>query len=185
MRAQSAWHDVKEPTLRPTSAAASESSLPSQTAASVIDYPDLGSRVHLGHVPRSLTDALPELYSSVFCLIDYIGLFDRPANLNACVLDDPPHVVLFTVRGRDAVILNRLFDIDATSARRVCQSIFRALPNVRRVSVRHSKLDPADIGLPFRMLSVGDDLVMPLPSTLEEYHRTLGRSTRKNLSHST
>jgi Acetyltransferase (GNAT) domain len=181
MRACSTWHDVKEPTLRPTSAAVGESSLPGQTAASAVDCPDLGSRVLLGHVPRSLTDALPGLYSSVFCLIEYIELFDQPANLNACVLDDPLHVVLFTVHGRDAVILNRLFDIDGIAARRVLDSIFRALPKVRRVRVRHFKLDPADIGLPFRTVSTGDDLVMSLPSSLGEYDRLLGRSTRKNL----
>ncbi len=182
MRAISTWHDVKEPTLRLTSAAVDGSSLPSQTAASVIDCPDLGSRVLLGHVPRSLTDALPGLYSSVFCLIEYVELFDRPANLNACVLDDPPHVVLFTVRGRDAVILNRVFDIGASAARRVCESIFRALPKVRRVRVRHFKLDPADIGLASRTMSTGDDLVVSLPSSLEEYKReAVGRKTFKQL----
>ena len=90
--------------------------------------------------------------------------------------------MLFTVCGRDAVILNRVFDIDGIAARRVCESIFRALPKVRRVRVRHFKLDPADIGLPSRTMSTGNDLVMSLPSSLEEYKRgVVGRKTRKQL----
>jgi len=181
MSTYSTGHDVKEPSLRPGSSAAGESSPSRQAAANAVEYPDLGSRVHVGHVPRSLTDALPRLYSSHFCLIEYIELIDQPTNLNACVLDDPPHVVLFTVHGRDAVILNRLFDIDGIAARRVCDSIFRTLPKVGRVRIRHSKLDPADIGLPYRTVSTGDDLVIPLPASLGEYERLLGRSTRSNL----
>jgi hypothetical protein len=182
MSTHGTWHDVKEPTLRPASSAAGEPSRSSQAAANAIEYPDLGSRVHLGHVPRSLTDALPRLYSSVFCLVEYIELFDRPTNLNVCVLDHPPHIVCFSVCGRDAVILNRVFDIDGTAARRVCESIFRALPKIRRVCVRHFKLDPADIGLPFRTVATGDDLVLSLPSSLEEYKRgVVGRKTRKQL----
>lgn len=167
-------------TARSISSASGESS--SQRGAAIpIDYPDLGSRVYLGDVPDSLTDALAELYSSFYCLIDYFELYDRPTNLNACILDDPRHVVLFTRRGPDAVILNQLFDIDRAATYRVCRSILRAMPKVRRVQIRGFKIDPADTGLPFRTLWRDTDVVMPLPSSLEDYERQLGRSTRTHL----
>ena len=137
--------------------------------------------MYLANVPASLIDGLAELYSSFYCLMEYFESYDRPANLNACVLDDPRHVLLFTRRGRDVVILNQLFDIDSSAARRVCESIFRVLPNVRRVRVNGFRIDPADIGLPFRTLWTDTDMVMPLPASLEDYERQLGPATRKNL----
>lgn len=152
-----------------------------RTAAILLEYRDLGSRVYLGHVPVSLTDALAGLYGSCYCLVDHFELMDRPANVNACVLEDPRHVVLFTCGGRDVVILNQLFAIDGTAARRVCESIFRALPNVRRVRINGFEVDPFDIGLPYRTLWTATDLVVPLPPSVEDYEQGLGRSTRKNL----
>jgi len=167
--------------VRSAPPAVGESSSHRQTDAIPIEYPDLGSRVYLAGVPVSLTDALAELYRSFYCLLEYFELYDRPANLNACVLDDPPHIILFTRRGRDAVILNQLFDIDGRAARRVCQSILRALPNARRVRINGFKIDPADIGLPFRTLWTDTDVVMALPSSREDYEQQLGRSTRTHL----
>ena len=166
--------------MKSISSAVGEPSFQRQTAAP-IEYPDLGSRVYLGHVPASLTESLADLYSSFYCLLEFFELFDRPDNLNACVLDDPQHVVVFTRRGRDVVILNRLFDIDGIAARRVCASILRALPNVRRLRIDGFKIDPAEMGLPFRTLSTTIDMAMPLPSSLEDYGRWLGKSTRSNL----
>lgn len=146
-----------------------------------VDYDDLGSTVYVGEVPAWATDELPRLYQSCYSVLEYFTIYDGAKMLSTCVLGDPRHIVVFAVRGRTAVVMNQLFDIDLDSATRVVRSIFRSLRRVTRVRFSGSRVDFGAIALPRRVMEVSCDVVIPLPRDVETYLASLGRSTRHKL----
>lgn len=143
-------------------------------------FPDLGATIQCTAACPLLAAQLPERYSSVFCTLEYFDLYDHPPNLNACVLDQPDHVVLFTVKGRTIDILNKLIDIEPEAVARVAAAIFRAFPTARRIRTE-VKYQPAELRLPLRVRYRAEDLVVDLPATEDDYRASLGKTTRKHL----
>jgi hypothetical protein len=148
-------------------------------SAAVVLVPDLGATLHLDGVPDGLLAELPALYSSIYSVVEYFRLFNGAISLCACVLDEPRHIVVFERHGHSVTILNQLFDIDERSARRTCEAIFRALPDVRRLRFNGSRLDVTRIGLPARLLALSTDVVIELPDDYDEYFRTLSPAMRR------
>jgi hypothetical protein len=141
----------------------------------------LQSTIYLGEVPVWATQELPELYQSCYSILEYFDIYDGAKTMSTCVLSDPRHIVLFSVRGRTAVVMNQLFDIDAESAARVVRSIFKHVGQAKRVRFSGSRLDFAKLPFASRVLETTCDVVIPLPRTYEEYLAGLGRATRHKL----
>ena len=153
---------------------------PSQTTGSPADYRDLGARVWSDSVPSGAAEALPELYNSLLATPGWSRYFDDTEATGACLLEDPRHVLLFTVAGDTIEVLNKFFDIAPEDAARACKALFRALPQARRIHLE-VKFPPAGLRLPKRVLYATDHMVIPLPTTVEEYTASLGKRTRSNL----
>jgi hypothetical protein len=151
-----------------------------QTSGETIELPDLGATLYLSNVPESLSDELPGLYSSYFCTSTYFELYEHPANVNACVLRDPRHVILFSVTGHTADILNKRIDIEPECVSRVAASLFRTFPSLWRIRTE-VKFAPVELRGPARVTDSADDLVVVLPKTEDEYHSMIGNTTRKHL----
>jgi hypothetical protein len=151
-----------------------------QTAGGMIELPDLGATLHLGDIPAGLADELPGLYSSYFCTSAYFDLYDHPTNVNACVLEGPRHVILFSIAGHTADILNKRIDIEPECMNRIAASLFRVFPSVRRIRTE-VKFPPVELRGPARVTDSADDLVVMLPRTEDEYHAMIGNTTRKHL----
>lgn len=147
-----------------------------------VPFPDLGATVYPGGVPDGLTRSLPELYSSCFSVPEYFAIYERAPLLHACVVDNPPHIVVYTRRGATGRVLNRRIAIDASATDRVVEAVFRAHPELRRLELE-AEADPDRLTRPVRVLRQSDDLVVDLPVTVGEYEARLGKATRKHLRH--
>lgn len=146
-----------------------------------IEYADLACMVYLTTCPQWAEAELPALYGSSFSVVEYFRIYDEVTTFCACVMDEPRHIIAFTHAGSSAVVLNQLFDIDAASFRRVCGAIFRSLPRVQRIRFNGSRLDPMALGLPTRVVTRSEDVVLSLPNDYDAYFATLGSASRKNL----
>lgn len=153
---------------------------PDHTAHRLLAYDDLKVRVSCEGIPDGVADELPDLYGSLLATADWSRYFDDAQASGACLLEDPRHVLLFTVEGDTVEVLNKFFDIAPEDARRACRALFRALPQARRVHLE-VKFPPAELRLPKRVLYATDHMVIPLPATVEEYTASLGKRTRANL----
>lgn len=136
--------------------------------------------VHLGVVSPSLLAELPTLYGSLFATEAWFHAFDQTVPQGVCVLDDPRHVLAFTVHRDTVEVLNKAFPIAADDAERACRAIFAALPHVHRIHLE-VLFAPRELRLPLRVLSEADDLVIALPDKTDDYTSSLGKRTRKNL----
>lgn len=146
----------------------------------IIRFDDLSSTVYVGEVPAWAAAALPGLYHSFFSTMEYFRTYDAAVRISTCVLDDPRHIIMFTTAGRHLVVLNKVFDIDPDSADRLCATLFRLYPRTRKIRLE-IMFHPSLLKWPSRTLLTGEDNVIWLPSTEQEYMAQLGASTRKKL----
>jgi CelD/BcsL family acetyltransferase involved in cellulose biosynthesis len=151
------------------------------TSNGPIECADLACTVFLNNPPLWALTELPGLYGSAFSVAEYFRIYNGVTDLSLCIHEGPHHVVAFTHSGSSAVILNQLFDIDATSLQHVFGAIFQSLPRLQRIRVNGSRLDPATLPLPTRVLACSEDVVIALPSDYDSYFATLGASARENL----
>jgi CelD/BcsL family acetyltransferase involved in cellulose biosynthesis len=131
-------------------------------------------------VPPGLADELPGLYGSLFSTLDWFLACDRTPPGGACVLDEPRHVILFRRDGRVVQVLNKAFPCEPADAERICRALFRALPGVHRLHL-DVMFDPDALGYPKRVRDRIDRMVIDLPATVDDYYRSLGKKTRKNI----
>ena len=152
---------------------------PAAVRADAREYPDLGAVLHCNGAERTLSEELPGRYSSCFSTREYFALYDRPDSVCVCELDEPRHVIFFSVRGHTIDVLNKLIDIEPDSVVRLTRAIFRAYPRAGRIRLE-VKFPPEELHGPLRVRLRNDDMVITLPPTLEEYRAGLGRRTRQN-----
>jgi CelD/BcsL family acetyltransferase involved in cellulose biosynthesis len=143
-------------------------------------YPDLGAVITCDELPKDLAGELPRRYSSCFCVAEYFDIYDRPDNVHTCQLEEPRHVVAFTVKGATAVVLNKVVDIEPAALERVTAAIFRERPEVHRIEAE-VKFPPDQLTTPHRCLLRADDYVVALPADQDGYDRLIGNTTRKHL----
>lgn len=145
-----------------------------------VEFPDLRAVVYPASLPPGAGEELETLYSSLFSTLDWFETHDDFAGGGAVVLDDPRHVLVFDVTGDTVRVLNKAFAIPPADARRACLALFRAFPRARRVHLE-VMCDPAELGLPVRVLYSTDHMIVDLPETPEAYYQSLGRSMKRNL----
>ncbi len=143
-------------------------------------YPDLGAVITCDELPSDLAGELPRRYNSCFCVAEYFDIYDRPDNVHTCQLEEPRHVVAFTVKGATAEVLNKVVDIEPAAMERVTAAIFRERSEVHRIKAE-VKFPPPELRRPHRCLLRADDYVVALPVDLDGYDRMIGNTTRKHL----
>lgn len=145
-----------------------------------LHFPDLAATVHVGHVPDGLADELPGLYGSLYSTLDwFLTQGGRPPN-GACVLEEPRHVMLFDHSGGTVSVLNRCFECAPEDADRVCRALFRAFPGIHRIHL-DVMFPPDRLAFPRRIVGQLSHMVIDLPASIDEYHHSLRKSTRRHL----
>jgi len=145
-----------------------------------IAFADLRSTVYMDCVPDWAAAELPALYGSFFSTVEYFRIYDEATAISTCILEQPHHVIMFTRRGRDVLVLNKVFAIDPDSATRLCETLFRLRPHPRRIRLE-VMFEPRLLGFPSRTLICSEDRVIWLPSTVDAYRASLGAKTRREL----
>lgn len=140
----------------------------------------LAAEVFLDCAPEEFAEELSARYGSYFSTVEYFSLYAHPPNYNACVLDDPRHVILFSLQGHTADLLNRLVDLEPQTLERAAAAIFSALPFVRRIRAE-IKSAPSLLRRCHRIVQTSEDMVVDLPADTDAYHSQIGNTTRKHL----
>jgi len=146
----------------------------------LVEYPDLGAVVHLDGVPPDVAGRLAALYGSFRCSVESLAAFSSLQPEGACVLADPPHVLLFAMKGRTIVVLNQAFAISPADASRALRALFRALPGARLIHVQ-LMFPLRELRAPMWNRGAILHFSIALPDTVEAYDAMIGRSTRKRL----
>lgn len=140
----------------------------------------LGATLHFDCSPEDFTAELGTRYGSYFSTTEYIALYTAPGNYNACILDEPRHVILFSVHGHTADVLNRLVDIEPEALGRAAAAVFSAQRSIHRVRTE-IKYPAERLRGSWRVTSSSEDMVVDLPADADAYHGQIGNTTRKHL----
>ncbi|NLE23131.1 MAG: GNAT family N-acetyltransferase [Actinobacteria bacterium] len=153
---------------------------PLRACSSSLRLPQFGAEVLLDCAPQEYAEELNDRYGSFFTTVEYLTLYTRPPNYNACLLERPRHDILFALRGHTVDILNRLVDIEPEALELAAEAIFAACPAAHRIRAE-VKFPPARIRRCHRVTQASQDMVVDLPADVDAYHRQIGNTTRKHL----
>ena len=145
-----------------------------------LHFPDLAATVYVDHVPGGLADRLPGLYSSLYSTLDWFLTHGGRLPNGACVMDEPPHVLLFDHDGGTVDVLNRSFACAPEDADRACRALFRAFPGAHRIHL-DVMFPPDRLAFPHRVVERLEHMVIDLPASCDEYFASLSKSTRRHL----
>ncbi len=137
-------------------------------------------------IPQEIEKLLEDLYQSVYCVPEYFRLFKPLMAAKALVIKEPGsktvHVFFYAVTGREAILLNELFDVGQLYLNHFTDYLFKKYPPVTSITLERIKDRPDGSFLPYRIWRTSEDIVIKLPPTLSEYRSSLGKHTKRNLS---
>ncbi|SNT19237.1 Acetyltransferase (GNAT) domain-containing protein [Noviherbaspirillum humi] len=138
-----------------------------------------------GDLPDFIGPELDRLYGSRFCSLHHLRIHRRLAEANAYVLKRngiPVAIFLFEARQQRIRILNEGMRVETRYIDRFADWAFERYPEA--ISLTFNAVEPDGGKKPARPVlraHCAQDMVLPLPESVERYVASLGKSTRHNI----
>lgn len=135
-------------------------------------------------VPSFVEAELERLYGNLYSSIPQLRVSGKLNEANTYVVRRGREFIaifLFRIDGRRVEVLNQVIRIEGEEVSRFATYVFSAFGSVDAVSFRGVQADLGATPFTYQKFECLEDIVVPLPATVEEYTARLGRSTRKNL----
>jgi hypothetical protein len=132
-------------------------------------------------MPAFLERELGRLYCSIFSSMPQFRIHGGAENASVYVARCGERVLsalLYRIEGARAVVSNQCFTLEDVEAQRFASYIFRRYPQLDAVSFCAVESRLQEQPYPMLLSRFGEDFVLKLPSTVEDYHAQLGKSTR-------
>ena len=132
-------------------------------------------------VPDFLEYELGRLYRSVFCSLTQFRIHGGAENASVYVAHAGGHIrsiLLYRIEGRKVVVINQCFTLEDAELARFAAYIFQRFSHVDAISFRVIDCQVRNSAYPVQAHRCSEDFVLALPRTVEEYHSSLGKSTR-------
>ena len=149
----------------------------------------LACEIHEHAVPPFVTEALDRLYGSMFASWRHVQLCeaDRPMPHSwvAWRHGEVAAALLFRIEPARVLVLTEMMAIDASLVDAFCRSVYGRYPQagvivLNAVDVRDWERQPAT-RWPSQSYAFSEDYVIDLPDSIDAYHASLGKSTRKTI----
>jgi CelD/BcsL family acetyltransferase involved in cellulose biosynthesis len=140
---------------------------------------------HENAVPPFVEENLRRLYSSLYSSLAHRRIFCGMENASTYIVRSNGAIVdlwLFRLSGHRVQVLNEGIQIDEQSANRFIRYIFDRYPAVNVISFHAMQAKLRKLSSPFQRFNCLEDMVLTLPATADDYHASLGRSTRSYIN---
>lgn len=143
------------------------------------------SEIHEFTVPAFAAAALDRLYGSMYASLRHLQLCEAALPL--------PHawvayrrgeiiaVLLFRMRGKQAIVLTEMFALSPEVAAEFCRALFARFVHAQSVCFNAVVLPAPLQRLPAQSAAFSENYVISLPASVDDYVASLGKSTRKTL----
>jgi hypothetical protein len=170
-----------------------DTSLPHSLAASpgINDVPvsdvltDIVSEIHEFAVPDFAAAALDRLYGSLYASLRHLVLCDAmrptPHTWIAYRRGEIIGVLLFRMRGLQAMVLTEMIDLGQEIAAEFCRAVFSRFAYAETVCFNAISLVSPLSGLVLQQYPFSENYVITLPARVDDYEAALGHSTRKTI----
>lgn len=137
-------------------------------------------------VPSFVETDIARLYGSLSSSIPYIRSCDslKDARVSTYVASrngEAICIILFKVQGEALYVINCEFDISMQEMSRFITYIFNSHRTINSIHFQSVSCPPMRITYPYQRVDCLDDIVVHLPNTVDDYTRSLGKSTRHNV----
>lgn len=170
-----------------------DTSLPHSLAASpdIDDTPasdavvPIVSEIHEYAVPAFATTALDRLHGSLYASLRHLELCDAarptPHTWIGYRRGEVIGVLLFRMRGLQAVVLTEMIDLDQDITAEFCRAVFSRFAYAEAVCFNAISLPRPLSGLVLQQYAFSENYVIELPKRVDDYDAALGKSTRKTM----
>lgn len=132
-------------------------------------------------VPAFLEYELGRLYRSIFSSLAQFRIRGGADNANVYIArsgDSVLSALLYRIEGPRAVVINQCFTLEEAEASRFTARLFERYPRLDTICFQAIDCRLQSPPYPMLLSRFGEDFVLQLPSTIEDYHGKLGKSTR-------
>jgi len=144
-------------------------------------WSDISIQCYDNDVPPFIGATLERLYGNLFSSVAYYRVFGGADNASTYVVRDGKNIVcawLFRRHRNTVRVINEGIHVDQDDVLRFASYIFGRYPGVNVISFHAVRPNMVDLPMPFQRFNCLEDMVLTLPSSAENYTRSMGRSTR-------
>lgn len=146
---------------------------------------DIVSEIHEYAVPAFAAAALDRLYGSLYASLRHLELCDAarptPHTWIGYRRGEVVGVLLFRMRGLQAVVLTEMMDLGQDIAAEFCRAVFSRFAYAEAACFNAISLPRPLSGLVLQQYAFSENYVIELPARVDDYANALGKSTRKTL----
>ncbi|MBC7512861.1 MAG: GNAT family N-acetyltransferase [Herminiimonas sp.] len=139
---------------------------------------------HVEQIPPFTGAVLARLYAQLYASLEYFESFKPRDRVSTLVSQDRAGVnalIVFRTTGARAEVFNQSFALDEAMLQRFVSMIFDRFAEVDMICLRNLVSQPHALLQPYQAHNAAEDYVLQLPSSVEQYTESLGKSTRRNI----
>jgi hypothetical protein len=140
---------------------------------------------HENEVPAFVEPELDRLYGNIFSSLRQFRVYGwKPGQTSTYVVRHDGRastVLLFERDGSRLRVMNEAIALDSAELERFVNYIFSTFASVDVIAFKAIETDIRRFAFPFQRFNHLEDLTLKLPSTVDEYHASLGKNTRRNI----
>lgn len=132
-------------------------------------------------VPPFVEETLQQLYGNLFSSLSHLRIYGMVENASTFVIrnDGIPTTVWLFRRERNTVrVLNEGITLDGTDVLRFADHVFETYNGIDLIRFHAVRPQMVALHYPSQRFNCLEDMVVALPASVEEYHASLGKSTR-------
>ena len=136
-------------------------------------------------IPAFVHGALEQLYGSMYASFAHFEVYGGLNEANTYVAtgaDGIEDIFLYRREHRSIHVINEQMRLDAQAIDRFANTMFERYPEVDTVSFHAVDADQLAATYPCQRFNCTNDIMMPLPASVQDYYASLGKSTRKTLN---
>ena len=137
-------------------------------------------------VPSFVEQALAELYGNIFSSLAHLEVHGSTFNASTYIVkkNNATSCVLLFKQGKDEVhVINEGMRIQPEEIDRFARFIFGTYKSARKITFNAISSEIEKSSFVNQHFPATENIILPLPSTEDEYVAKLGKSTRKNIKH--
>lgn len=146
---------------------------------------DIASEIHEYAVPSFAAAALDRLHGSLYASLRHLQLCESarptPHTWIGYRRGEVIGVLLFRMRGLQAIVLTEMVNLDQEIAAEFCRAVFSRFAYAESVCFNAISLPHPLSGLVLQQYAFSENYVIELPNRVDDYVAALGKSTRKTL----
>jgi hypothetical protein len=139
-------------------------------------------------VPEFIAADMTRLYGSLYSSLPQFHIYTDGTDTSTYIVrkgGKPTTIFLFQHVDAGVTVVNEVIKVSEEEISRFSAYIFSAFPSVAFISFKAVQTSISRLSFPYQRSNYLEDIVLTLPSTIDQYFDSLGKHTRRNIRRQT